>query len=697
MIGVRGPVIEEGRPGPLGATWDGTGVNFALFSDHAEGVELCLFDARGRRELQRLRLPGFTDGVWHGYVPDARPGLRYGYRVHGPYEPLHGHRFNAHKLLLDPYAKQLAGPLRWSDANFGYRIGATRGDLSFDRRDNASGMPKSVVVDTAFTWGDDRRPNTPWRDTVVYELHVRGFGMQFPGVPAPLRGTFLALSSPPVLAYLQRLGITAVELLPIHAFVDDRTLVERRLRNYWGYNSIGYFAPHPLYLARESIHEFKTMVKQFHAGGIEVLLDVVYNHTAEGNQEGPTLSFRGIDNASYYRLAADPRFYDDSTGCGNSLDLEHPRVLQLVMDSLRYWVDEMHVDGFRFDLATTLARTPSGFDRNAGFLKTVRQDPTLARVKLIAEPWDVGLGGYQVGRFPAGWSEWNDTYRDGVRRFWQGHDGLVPTLASALTGSSERFDHDGRHVRASVNFITAHDGFTLADLVAYNGKHNEANGEDNRDGTDANHSWNCGAEGPTDDPNVLELRERQRRNLIATLLLSQGTPMLLAGDEAGKSQLGNNNAYCHDSPLTWLDWAQPGDDDFFAFVAGLLHLRRTCGAFRRERFFTGTTLEGLGRKDVTWLRADGTEMTGEDWFDGGRRFIGLVFGEERPGPEDALVSLFLNGHDETLTLHLPPHARGWNLYLDTAGDRRGNVFAPLPAGETHELRGRSLAVFRTRA
>jgi glycogen operon protein len=696
MIGVRGPVIEAGAPYPLGASWDGVGVNFALFSEHAERVDLCLFDARGRRELHRLQLPGYTDGVWHGYVPDARPGVKYGYRVHGPYDPARGHRFNAHKLLIDPYARQLSGSIRWSDAHFGYRIGTPRGDLSFDRRDDASGMPKAVVVDTAFTWGYDRAPRTPWRDTVIYEVHTRGFTMQYPGIPGPLRGTFLALSSPPVIEHLRGLGVTAVELLPVHAFVDDRTLVERRLRNYWGYNSIGFFAPHALYF-NESIGEFKTMVKQFHEAGIEVLLDVVYNHTAEGNQEGPTLSFRGIDNASYYRLAEDPRFYDDSTGCGNSLNLEHPRVLQLVMDSLRYWVEEMHVDGFRFDLAPTLARTAKGFDPRAGFLQAVRQDPALARIKLVAEPWDVGLGGYRLGAFPPGWSEWNDTYRDAVRRFWQGMDGVVPQLASGLTGSSELYNRGGRHVRTSINFVTAHDGFTLADLVSYNNKHNEQNGEDNRDGSDANNSWNCGVEGPTGDEDILGLRARQRRNLLATLLLSQGTPMLLAGDELGKSQSGNNNAYCQDSPLTWIDWSAPRDPAMPDFVAGLLWLRRDCGAFRRERFFTGTSLRGFARKDITWLRPDGLEMTEADWHDAGRRVIGLMFGEEEPPPEDPLFLMFLSAHDHDVTIELPEHARGWDLYIDTAGDPRGNVRAPLPAGASHELRARSLALFRTRA
>lgn len=696
MIGVRGPVVDEGSAAPIGATWDGKGVNFALFSDNAERVELCLFDQRGRRELHRLTLPSYTDGIWHGYVPDARPGLKYGYRVSGPYDPSRGHRFNNHKLLIDPYAKALSGPLRWSDAHFGYRIGTSRGDLSFDRRDNASGMPKSVVVDTAFTWGDDRAPRSPWRDTVIYEMHVRGFTMQYPGIPAPMRGTFLALSSPPVVAYLQRLGISAVELLPVHAFVDDRNLVEKRLRNYWGYNSIGFFAPHQLYLSGESVHEFKTMVKQFHEAGIEVILDVVYNHTAEGNQGGPTFSFKGIDNASYYRLAEDKRFYDDATGCGNSLNLEHPRVLQMVMDSLRYWVEEMHVDGFRFDLAPVLARTATGVDLNGGFLKAVKQDPVLARAKMIAEPWDLGPGGYQVGHFPSGWSEWNDTYRDVVRRFWQGVDGTVPELASRLTGSSETFDHAGRHIRTSVNFVTAHDGFTLADLVSYNGKHNDDNHEENRDGSDNNNSWNCGAEGPTDDEAIRTLRARQQRNILATVLLSQGTPMILAGDEAGKTQLGNNNAYCQDSPLAWLDWAPPGDPALHDFVAAVIALRRSCRAFQREGFFTGTQLGGTDRKDITWLRPDGGEMNDGDWFDGGRRVIGLVFGDEKPTTEDPLVLMYLNAHDHEIAVTLPTHARGWELYIDTAGDPRTSVFAPHPANDTHALAAHSFALFRTR-
>ncbi|MGH7727319.1 MAG: glycogen debranching protein GlgX [Vulcanimicrobiaceae bacterium] len=697
-MGVRGPVIEAGRPYPLGATWDGTGVNFALFSAHAERVELCLFDQRGRRELQRIALPGYTDQVFHGYLADARPGLRYGYRVFGPYEPNEGHRFNPHKLLLDPYAKALAGSVRWSDAHYGYRLGAPRGDLTFDRRDNALGVPKSVVVDTAFTWGDDAPPRRPWPQTVIYELHVRGATMQHPAIPTPMRGTFLALSSPPILAHLRTLGITAVELLPIHAFVDDRPLVERKLRNYWGYNTIGFFAPHPLYGSQNAPSEFKTMVKQFHAAGIEVLLDVVYNHTAEGNERGPTFCFRGIDNATYYRLAAERRYYDDTTGCGNSLDVDQPRVLQLVMDSLRYWVEEMHVDGFRFDLASALARGSHGIDPRSDFFKVVMQDPVLARVKLIAEPWDLGPGGYQLGRFPPGWSEWNDQFRDGVRRFWQGNDGLLSPLARSLSGSSERFEHDGRRPRASINFVTAHDGFSLADLVSYDAKHNEANGEENRDGTNDNFSWNCGVEGPSDDPQILELRARQRRNLAATLLLAQGVPMLLSGDEFAKSKGGNNNAYCHDSPLCWLDWNESPDPGLAGFIARLIAIRRSSRAFGRERFFRGRPLaEGL-RKDITWLRPEGGEMGEAEWHDGGRRALALLFGEDDGGAGGRLFYLAYNAHDQPLELVLPGDRRGWSLLLDTALDARGEPQDERLEGNgaRYRLEGRALCLFATR-
>ncbi len=694
MIGAREVTAEEGEPLPFGATWDGKGVNFALFSAHAEKVELCLFDARGRRELQRIALPGHTDQIWHGYLRDARPGLLYGYRVYGPYDPSRGHRFNANKLLIDPYARALAGPLRWSDAHFGYRIGAPRQDLSFDRRDNASGMPKSVVHDPAFTWTGERRPAVAWRDTVVYEMHVRGFTMRHPGVPAPLRGSFAALSTPAVLDYLVKLGVTSIELLPVHAFVDDRRLVQNGLRNYWGYNTIGFFAPHPGYLTEGNPAEFKSMVRHFHEAGLEVLLDVVYNHTAEGDQSGPTLSFRGIDNASYYRLGADPRFYDDVTGCGNTLDLQHPRVLQMVLDSLRYWAGEMRVDGFRFDLAPALSRDGAGFDPNGAFLKALAQDPLLTRVKLIAEPWDVGPGGYQTGHFPPGWSEWNDVFRDGARRFWRGDAGCVPALAARLTGSSDLFEHAGRRVRASLNFVTAHDGFTLADLVAYERKHNEANLEHNKDGADENLSWNCGVEGPSDDPQIRVLRARQQRNFLATLAFAQGVPMLTAGDERGRTQRGNNNAYCHDSELSWLDWSPPDDPQLETFVRAVLRIRRESAAFRRERFFTGRALgEGL-RKDLTWLTSDGLEMSEAEWHDAGLRFIGLVFGDEKPGPEDRLMLLYLNAHAAPVAARLPAHPVGWELLVDTGATPA--YLAPALAANELAIAAHSLVLLRTR-
>jgi isoamylase len=702
--------VWPGRPYPLGATWDGKGVNFALFSANAERVDLCLFDARGRRELRRIALPEFTDEVWHGYLPDARPGLLYGYRVYGPYEPARGHRFNHHKLLLDPYAKLLAGSLRWNDAHFGYRVGAARADLTFDRRDNAAGIPKCVVVDTAFTWGGDHLLHTRWHESILYELHVRGFTMLHPAVSPAYRGTFAGLASPVVIEHLQRLGITAVELLPVQAFIDDRTLVEKRLRNYWGYNTIGFFAPEPRYLASGTLGELKTTVKHLHAAGIEVILDVVYNHTAEGNQLGPTLAFRGIDNASYYRLAAgDERYYVDTTGCGNSLDLRHPRVLQLVMDSLRYWSQDVHVDGFRFDLATTLARGDGGgFDWHSGFLEAIQQDPVLARLKLIAEPWDLGPNGHQVGNFPPGWSEWNDKFRNTVRRFWQGNDGVVPDLAFRLTGSSDLFEHHGRRPRASVNFVTAHDGFTLEDLVSYNEKHNDANMEDNRDGANDNHSWNCGVEGPTGDPEVRRLRIQQKRNFLATLLLSQGLPMLLAGDEFGHTQFGNNNAYCQDNELTWLRWDElERDPRLFEFVRSLTRVRLEHPALRRTHFFHGAHFtEDAPLKDITWLMPDGAEMTEEAWSAGHPRTLGLLLGGD-PGdkfvsllgyPEiDETFLLLLNAHFEAVPFLLP-HALGlahWDVVIDTTWPQapRGTLVAP---GSTFAANARSLTLFSGR-
>ncbi len=673
--------VWPGEPYPLGATWDGKGVNFALFSENAEKVELCLFDDAGERELKRVQLPEYTDEIWHAYLPDARPGQLYGYRVHGPYDPARGHRFNGNKLLLDPYAKALRGTLHWDDAHFGYRVGDAREDLSFDTRDNAQWMPKCQVVDTAFTWGDDRPPRNEWHESIIYEMHVRGFTMNYPEIPEDVRGTFAGLSAPAVIRYLQDLGITAVELLPIHAFIDEKQLIEKGLRNYWGYNPIVFFALQPRYLSNGALGEFKTLVQLLHHAGIEVILDVVYNHTAEGNHMGPTLSFRGIDNASYYRLVAkDPRYYVDFTGCGNALNLHHPRVLQLVMDSLRYWVEEMHVDGFRFDLAVTVARERAAFDSHSGFLDAVRQDPVLSRVKLIAEPWDVGEGGYQLGSFPAGWAEWNDRYRNTVRRFWKGDKGLIGELGSRLTGSSDIFDRRGRRPWASINFVTAHDGFTLEDLVSHNEKHNEANREGNRDGTNENYSWNCGVEGPTSDLDIRRLRNQQKRNLLATLLLSQGTPMLVAGDEFGRTQRGNNNAYCQDNDISWIDWNAIENEEsqsLLEFVGELIRLRREHIVFRRSRFFHGGLIPGTELCDITWLRPDGQEKTEGDWGVSYARFLSfLLCGEAgnyhltalgEPQPDDTFL-VIMNAHNEevTCTLRSLPAGSQWELLIDTS-------------------------------
>jgi len=691
--------LWPGQPYPLGATWDGQGVNFALFSEHAARVELCLFDARGRREIERVTLREHTDQVWHGYLPEARPGQLYGYRVHGPYRPEEGHRFNSNKLLLDPYAKATAGDIRWSDAHFGYRIGHAREDLSFDRRNSAPGMIKSRVIDPAFTWADDRPPAVPWEETVIYELHVRGFTMRHPDVAPHLRGTYSALATEPVLEHLRRLGVTAVELMPVHAFIDDRTLVAKGLRNYWGYNSIGYFAPDRLYAATDRPEdEFRTMVKTLHSAGIEVILDVVYNHTAEGNQLGPTLSFRGIDNASYYRLEpGDPRYYRDYTGCGNTLNMMHPKVLQLIMDSLRYWVCEMHVDGFRFDLASALARELHDVDRLGAFFDIIHQDPVLSQVKLIAEPWDLGEGGYQVGNFPVGWAEWNGRYRDTVRDYWRGEGGVLAELGFRLTGSSDLYGPGGRNPHASINFVTCHDGFTLEDLVSYNEKHNEANLEDNRDGETENRSWNCGVEGPTDDARVLELRARQKRNLLATLLLSQGVPMLLAGDEMGRTQRGNNNAYCQDNELSWLDWRlDERERELLAFVARTVRLARH-PVFRRRGFLAGRDLRGSGMKDITWLTPEGGEMSAEDWRLGYARCLGMhlagdgIVEPDRRGRtlEDDDFLVLLNAHHGPIEFVLPRgRAPAWQGVLDSARDPQ----PPAACDGHYPLEGRSLAV-----
>ena len=696
--------VWPGRPSPRGATWDGEGVNFALFSEHAERVELCVFDPSGRRELQRITLPEQTDLVWHAYLPEARPGLLYGFRVHGPYAPERGHRFNPNKLLLEPYAKSIAGRLKWSDAHFGYRIGSSRADLSFDRRDSAPGMPKCRVIDPAFSWGDDRRPRVPWHETVIYELHVRGFTMQHPDVPPALRGTFAGLTTAPVIEHLRRLGVTAVELMPVHHFIDDRHLVEKSLANYWGYNSIGFFSPEPRYSATGRVSEFKTMVKTLHSAGIEVILDVVYNHTGEGSHLGPTLSLRGVDNASYYRLQpGNPRYYADYTGCGNTLNMRHPRVLQLIMDSLRYWVLEMHVDGFRFDLAAALARELHEVDRLGAFFDIIRQDPVLADVKLIAEPWDLGEGGYQVGNFPAGWTEWNDRYRDTMRAFWKGDGGLIGEFAQRLTGSSDLYERTGRRPHASINFITAHDGFTLQDLVSYNDRHNKANLEDNRDGHAANLSWNCGAEGETDDPEILALRERQKRNLLATLILSQGVPMLVAGDEFGRTQRGNNNAYCQDNEISWVNWQLTDADrrltDFVARVIGLLNAHPV---FRRRKFFHGRPIRGGGVKDLQWLTPEGHEMSDDEWSHAYAHCLGVYLSgsgitetdERGRSLRDDNFVLLVNAHHEPVPFVLPAPAREthWLAVLDTFAADAFPAERWFGAHSPYPLQARSLAL-----
>jgi len=698
------PIVWPGRPYPLGATWDGEGVNFALFSEHAAAVELCLFDQAGRRELHRVRVKEQTDQVWHCYLPEARPGLIYGYRVHGPYEPNKGLRFNPHKLLLDAYAKQIVGDLKWSDSHFGYRIDSKNADLSMDRRDSAPGMLKAMVVDPAFTWGTDRQPRTPWHRSVIYEMHVRGFTIQHPKVPASLRGTYAGLGTAPVIDHLLKLGATAIELMPVHYFIDDRQLIQRGLRNYWGYNTIGFFAPMTRYLATSSINEFKTMVKTMHSAGIEVILDVVYNHTAEGNQLGPTLSFRGIDNSVYYRVPPDnPRYYTDYTGTGNTLNMRHPRVLQLIMDSLRYWVLDMHVDGFRFDLAATLARELHEVDKLGAFLDIIHQDPVLSQVKLIAEPWDLGEGGYQVGKFPVGWAEWNDRYRDAVRSYWKGDGGQIGELAYRITGSSDLYARSGRRPYASINFVTAHDGFTLQDLVSYNQKHNEANGEENRDGTDNNRSWNCGVEGPTDDPESNALRTRQKRNLLATQFLSQGVPMLLHGDELGRSQHGNNNAYCQDNEISWVNWDQlQNEKELLVFTRRLIALRQNHPVFRRRNFFQGRGIKGAGIKDILWLRPDGREMTDEEWNQEHARTLGVFLSgsavdeidERGQLITDENFILLLNAHHEAVPFSVPSLASGmaWVTLVDTFCNCSRAPGTTYDAMMTYPLQPRSLVL-----
>jgi glycogen operon protein len=700
-----------GRPFPLGATWDGEGTNFSLFSENAEGVELCLFDDGGIET--RVGLNERTAFNWHCYLPGVGPGQCYGYRVHGPYAPRDGHRFNPSKLLLDPYAKAITGEVDWEAANVLPYVPGTEpaedADLEPDDEDSAEAMPKAVVIDDAFDWEGDCRLETPWPDTVIYEAHVKGFSMRHPEVREDLRGTYAGLASEPALAHLQSLGVTAVELLPIHQIVPEAFLVDRGLTNYWGYSSIGYLAPHGPYAATgnrgEQVREFKGMVKALHRAGIEVILDVVYNHTAEGNHLGPMLAFKGLDNASYYRLMPDERrFYMDFTGTGNSLNPVHPSVLRLIMDSLRYFAIDCHVDGFRFDLASALAREFYDVDRLSAFFDIIHQDPVLSQVKLIAEPWDVGPGGYQVGNFPILWSEWNGIYRDTVRDFWRGQE-AIGDFAQRFTGSSDLYASDGRRPFASINFVTAHDGFTLADLVSYNDKHNDANGEDNRDGTDDNRSWNCGAEGPTDDPAVNELRARQQRNFLTTLFLSQGVPMLLGGDEIGRTQGGNNNAFCQDNEISWFDWElDDGHRALLEFTRSLIAFRDEHPTFRRRSFLTGGSPRGSGLPDVWWFRPDGRKMTQRDWGRGEAKTIGVFLnGEEIPwhsphGEEihDNSFMLLFNGHYEPITFSLPTRRFGlrWTVVLSTADGSFGDGGRTVAPREPIEVEARSIVVLR---
>ncbi len=700
---------RPGVPYPLGATWDGEGVNFALFSENATAVELCLFGGSdGNEEHGRIEIEEQSDQVWHIYLPGVGPGQRYGYRVHGPYDPAAGHRFNPHKLLLDPYARTIDRLVQWSDALFGYEIGQPEADLKMDQRDSAPVMPKSVVIDDRFDWEGDRPLRIPWNETVIYEVHVKGFTWRHPEVPRQLRGTYAGLSSPPAIEHLRALGITAVELMPVHQSATARPLAERGLTDYWGYNSIGYFAPDLRYsssgAAGQQVAEFKSMVKALHRAGIEVILDVVYNHTAEGSHLGPTLSLRGIDNLSYYRLQpANRRLYADFTGCGNTLNMRHPRSLQLVMDSLRYWVLEMHVDGFRFDLAAALARELHEVDRLAAFFDIILQDPVLCQVKLIAEPWDLGEGGYQVGNFPVLWSEWNGKYRDTVRDYWRGADRTLAEFATRFTGSSDLYGPSRRQPHASINFVTCHDGFTLHDLVSYNVKHNEANGESNKDGDNTNRSWNCGAEGPTGDPIVKLTRERQKRNFLATLFLSQGVPMLLGGDEIGRTQMGNNNAYCQDNEISWFDW-EHADRDLLEFTCRLIRLHREHPVFRRRRWFQGRPIHGQHVHDIGWFTPAGEEMSEEDWRVGFAKSVAVFLNGEAilsPGPmgerivDDCFYLLFNAGHEQ-LSFVLPAREGNfrWAKVVDTSQrmvEEPAQLYVP---GQEVAVYARTLMVMR---
>ncbi len=701
--------VWPGHPYPLGATWDGRGVNFALYSEHAEKVELCLFETpEDKRESHRIQMFEYTDLVWHCYLPDIRPGQLYGYRVYGPYDPAHGHRFNPNKIVLDPYSKAVGRPVTWGDEMFGYAIGDSTKDLSFDDRDNSHLAPLAVVIDPAFTWGDDRPPNTPWHKTVIYELHVKGFTKLHPDVPEPFRGTYAGLGSDAAISHLKSLGVTAVELLPVHHHLNDRHLIDRGLTNYWGYNTLGFFAPDPRYsgssLAHEMVSEFKTMVRNLHSAGIEVILDVVYNHTAEGSELGPTLSFRGIDNASYYRLVqSDPRYYMDYSGCGNTFNMRNPRVLQIIMDSLRYWITDMHVDGFRFDLASALARELHEVDKLGAFFDIIQQDPIISQVKLIAEPWDLGDGGYQVGNFPSLWSEWNGLYRDCVRRFWKGDGGVISEFATRFTGSSDLYEWSSRRPHASINFVTCHDGFTLNDLVSYDHKHNMANGEDNRDGADDNMSWNCGHEGPTDDPEINALRDRKMRCFLATLLTSQGVPMILAGDEFAHTQHGNNNVYCQDNELSWLNWEHDKrQTTMLEFTKRMVRLFEEQPVLQRRRFFHGQAIRGGGAPDICWYEPSGEPMTEEAWDTGYARTLAVVLfgdhvdrderGEEIRG--ETLLFIFSADHGDSVSYTLPSiqDIDHWELLVDTTDPKTEH--ASLEPGTEYELTPCSLAIFR---
>ncbi|SFG01966.1 glycogen debranching protein GlgX [Pontibacter chinhatensis] len=695
-----------GRPFPLGATWDGEGVNFALYSENATKVELCLFD-KDESEVARLEVPERTHNIWHVYLPDLKPGQLYGYRVHGPYEPQNGHRFNPNKVLLDPYAKAISRTIEWHDSLFGYELGHAEEDLSFSKTDSAPYIPKSVVIDTAFDWESDKKPRIPYHKSIIYETHVKGFTQLHPDIPEEIRGTYAALAHPVTIQYLKDLGITAVELMPVHHFINDRHLVEKGLSNYWGYNTIGYFAPDVRYSSSsthgEQVVEFKQMVKELHKAGIEVILDVVYNHTAEGNQMGPTLSFRGIDNAAYYRLTEDKRYYMDYTGTGNTLNANLPNVLRLIMDSLRYWILEMRVDGFRFDLAATLARELHEVDRLSAFFDIIHQDPVISQVKLIAEPWDIGEGGYQVGEFPQDWAEWNGKYRDCIRDYWRGADSMLAEFAERFTGSSDLYKNDNRRPTASINFITAHDGFTLHDLVAYNEKHNEANGEDNNDGESHNRSWNCGAEGPTDEPEVQALRAQQKRNFLTTLFLSQGVPMLVAGDELSRSQQGNNNAYCQDNEISWLNW-QEADKELLDFTKRLIRFSRKHPVFNRRGWFQGRPIKGNDLKDIAWFLPEGREMTEENWSHDFAKSLGVYLngkGLHSRGPKGELITddsfyVIFNAHHEPLKYKLPPKKYGetWRKVIDTATgtmDEQGEEFV---YSKTLEVAARSVVVLQ---